>query len=75
MGCSDLTGAAKLFPAQLAATNLKGAKLPGSLADFEALKASEKLSDNASKVFLTMLGTVAFTFYNRNDHGCATDDE
>ena len=59
---SDLTGVTKLFPAQLAATNLKGAKLPDSLAKFEALAASAELADNASKVFLTILGAVAFTF-------------
>jgi hypothetical protein len=59
---SDLTGITKLLPKQLAATNLESAKLPGSLTKFEALEASAKLADNASKVFLTMLGAVAFTF-------------
>jgi uncharacterized protein YjbI with pentapeptide repeats len=59
---SDLTGATRLLPAQLAATDLKRAKLPDALTKFEALETSTKLADNASKVFLTMLATVAFTF-------------
>jgi Pentapeptide repeats (8 copies) len=59
---SDLTGVTNLLPKQLAATNLESAKLPDSLTKFEALEASAKLADNASKVFLTMLGAVAFTF-------------
>ena len=59
---SDLTGVTSLIPEQLAATNLKRAKLPDSLTKFEALAASAELADNASKVFLTMLGAVAFTF-------------
>ena len=59
---SDLTAAKKLLPAQPAATDLKRAKLPEALTKFEALEASAKLADNASKVFLTILGAVAFTF-------------
>jgi uncharacterized protein YjbI with pentapeptide repeats len=59
---SDLTAAKKLLPAQLAATDLKRAKLPEALTKFEALEASAKLADNASKVFLTILGAVAFIF-------------
>jgi hypothetical protein len=59
---SDLTGVTNLLPEQLAATNLKRAKLPDSLTNFEALETAEKLADNASKVFLVMLGAVAFTF-------------
>jgi uncharacterized protein YjbI with pentapeptide repeats len=59
---SDLTGVTTLLPKQLAATNLKRAKLPDPLSKFEPLEASAKLADNASKVFLTMLSAVAFTF-------------
>jgi hypothetical protein len=59
---SDLTGVTTLLPEQLAATNLKRAKLPDPLSKFEPLEASTKLADNASKVFLTMLSAVAFTF-------------
>ena len=59
---SDLTGVGKLLPKQLAVTKLEAAKLPDSLTKFEALEASEKLADNASKVFLTILGAVVFTF-------------
>jgi hypothetical protein len=59
---SDLTDLTNLLPAQLEGTDLTGAKLPDSIAKFEALEASVKLADNASKVFLTILGAVAFTF-------------
>jgi uncharacterized protein YjbI with pentapeptide repeats len=59
---SDLTGAINLLPVQLAATNLKGTQLPDPLTKFDALETSAKLADNASKVFLVMLGAVAFTF-------------
>jgi hypothetical protein len=59
---SDLTGARNLFSEQLAATNLRGAKLPESLQKFEALESTERLSDNSSKVFLTILVAVAYTF-------------
>jgi hypothetical protein len=48
--------------ANLSRCDFNGAKLPDSLTKFEALEASAKLADNASKVFLAMLGAVAFTF-------------
>ena len=59
---SDLTDARNLFPEQLAATNLRGTKLPENLTKFEALAAAEHLSDNASKVLLTIVGAVVYTF-------------
>jgi hypothetical protein len=59
---SDLTSVTNLLPEQLAATSLKRAKLLDSVTKFGALEASAKLADNASKVFLAMLGAVAFTF-------------
>lgn len=59
---SDLTGARNLLPAQLAATNLKRAILPESLSAFEALDSAKDLSQNCSKVFITLILAVVYTF-------------
>ena len=59
---SDLTAACGLLPAQLAATDLTRAKLPESLSSFEALDSVKNLSENSSKVFITIILAVVYTF-------------
>jgi hypothetical protein len=51
-----------LLPHQLAATNLSQAKLPREIESFELLETARGLAENASKVFLIILGAVAYTF-------------
>lgn len=57
---SDLNGSLNLLPAQLAATDLTGAKLPEDLAEFGALETVEAMSVSSSKVFFTLLLTAAY---------------
>lgn len=57
---SDLRGACHLLPAQLAATDLVGAHLPESLAEFDTLKTVEALSVSSAKVFFTLLLAVVY---------------
>jgi hypothetical protein len=59
---SDLTAACGLLPAQLAAADLTRAKLPESLSSFEALDSVKNLSENSSKVFITIILAVVYTF-------------
>jgi hypothetical protein len=59
---SDLTAACGLLPAQLAATDLTRAKLPESLSSFEAIDSVKNLSENSSKVFITIILAVVYTF-------------
>lgn len=57
---SDLRGARHLLPAQLAATDLVGAQLPESLAEFDTLKTVDALSVSSAKVFFTLLLAVVY---------------
>jgi uncharacterized protein YjbI with pentapeptide repeats len=57
---SDLRGALHLLPAQLAATDLLGAQLPESVAEFDTLKMVEALSVSSAKVFFTLLLAVVY---------------
>jgi uncharacterized protein YjbI with pentapeptide repeats len=57
---SDLRGARHILPAQLAATDLVGAQLPESLAEFDTLKTVEALSVSSAKVFFTLLLAVVY---------------
>src|SRR5262245_19293778 len=52
---ADLTGAVGLLPAQLAGTNLCGARLPERFGDFDALEVVEEESKNARGLFFTTL--------------------
>lgn len=57
---TDLSNARNLVPAQLAGTDLTRAKLPPDF-KFPALDQVKEISQNASKVFLTLLAVLAFT--------------
>jgi len=57
---SDLRGALHLLPAQLAATDLVGAQLPESIAEFDTLKMVEALSVSSARVFFTLLLAVVY---------------
>jgi len=59
---SDLRDACDLIPAQLAATDLTRAQLPEGLREFGIMESANALSDSSSKVFLTMLVAVVYTF-------------
>jgi uncharacterized protein YjbI with pentapeptide repeats len=59
---SDFTYTRDLLPMQLAATDLTRAQLPASLNVFEALDAIDVLSQNSSRVFITILGAAVYTF-------------
>ncbi|BDI30860.1 hypothetical protein CCAX7_29110 [Capsulimonas corticalis] len=57
---SDLTEVNGLISEQLGGANLRRAKLPAEIKDFESLKNVEELSKNAGKLFLSMLLSSAF---------------
>jgi uncharacterized protein YjbI with pentapeptide repeats len=59
---SDLSSAQNLLPHQLAAADLSQAKLPKEIESFDVLEAAKGLAENSSRVFLVMLGAIAYTF-------------
>jgi hypothetical protein len=74
---ADLTAARNLIPKQLAAADLTRAKLPSNIESFEGLESVESLSQNSSKVFLSMLGAGAYTWLTLSatrDIGLLTND-
>lgn len=56
----DLTGARGLTPRQLAGANLSNVRLPSEFPRFPALEYVKSISENAAKVFLTVLALAAF---------------
>jgi uncharacterized protein YjbI with pentapeptide repeats len=57
---SDFTGARHLLPKQFAGADLTRAQLPDTIAAFPALAHSDRLSENAAKVFFTFLLAMVF---------------
>ncbi len=58
---TNLSGAHHLLPAQLAATDLTRVTLPSDLPRFEALGLVESLTQNSTRIFVTILVAVLYT--------------
>lgn len=59
---ADLTKAIALLPAQLAGTNLWGARMPERLGDFDGLKVVEEESKNARQLFFVTLAACLYSW-------------